>query len=47
MLNGLERAFNELARLGGRMDSTQWIVVMAVAVVLGYFILSGYKSQLG
>ena len=46
MMNSAGRAFDEVAHLAGRMDSTQWIGVMVAAVFVGYFVLRGYGSQL-
>lgn len=43
----IERTLSEVVRYAGQMDSSQWIGVMVGAVVLGFFILSGYSSKLG
>ena len=46
-MGAVERVLMDVSRMAGKMDSTQWICVMVGALVLGYFILSGYGSKLG
>ena len=45
MMYRLERISVEVVRAIERMDSQQWIVLSAVAIVVGAILLRGYGSR--
>jgi hypothetical protein len=38
-------AWNEFAHLAGRLDQQTWLVVCAIAMIVGYFCLRGFGSR--
>jgi len=43
--HSLESYFRQLTREVGHFDQQQWMVVIALAIVVGIFLLRGYGSR--
>ena len=41
-----ERAANDVLRMTGQLDREHWIVVFAVALIVGAFMLRGFGARI-